>query len=85
MNIELQGGPMVKVLDLEKLNKYLKLDDIILNMMEISQIGACPILSLNVSRIEKEGKVPYGHIETKIGKERYKYLIDNKIIEIFKK
>lgn len=83
MYIELQGGPIVKVLDLEKLNEYLKIDDIILQMMDMyGTYNVCPVLSLNVDKIENEGPVEYGYIKTKIGEERYNYLINNKIIEI---
>ena len=80
MYIELQGGPIVKVLDLEKLNEYLKINDIILQMMDMySTYGICPVLSLNVDKIEEEGPISYGHNKTKIGEERYNYLINNKM------
>ena len=82
MKIDLQGFGIVEI-QRDKYNdfvEYLDLDmDEFLHIVSMSEI-CIPILSINLNVIESEGPKPVGHIQSKIGLERFNYLIKNEII-----
>ena len=57
------------------------LDNFVKNMLYMSSIGAVPEISINLEKIEKEGKHPYDFIKTEIGEKRFNELTENGIIK----
>lgn len=55
--------------------------DLFLDMLNMNnKIGAVPIISINVDKIEKEGPIPFSHHQTEIGLKRMQMLDQENII-----
>jgi hypothetical protein len=84
MTIQLNGYGMFKVEE-NNFKRFLEIcdmdTDLFLDMMNMyNNIGAVPILSINVEKIEKEGPIPYSHNQTEIGVTRMQLLEEENII-----
>ena len=84
MIIDLQGYGIHNI-DKGKYAQFVEIlaisNDMLLDLINMqTNIGVVPILCINFATIEKEGPLPHGHHQTKIGIERYDSLIVGKII-----
>lgn len=86
LQIELQGFGYY-IIKNDKYQSFIDITEIdselFLDLIDIKNIEAIPILSINVSKIEKEGPIPYGFKPTEIGLKRLEKLINEKVIEKF--
>lgn len=84
MTIDLNGYGMFEIEE-NNFKRFLEICDIntdlFLDMLNMyNQIGAVPILSINVENIEKEGPIPFSHNQTEIGIKRMQLLDKENII-----